>query len=731
MDDIKSVKSLKDEAVKIIWCPGCDKMVSNEYNRCPQCKTVINEEWLAEYEVVQKVEKELDELLEAGNYEKALIRAEVLKDIGRKVDDSFLIEEQEALINQLSLELEGAEDLEKVIENARKLDLIFDKFMQLGRAAEAHELVEEFKRVHHDQLDKVKSFPIIAELFKKSDKAISHVENMQKYIVDKLDALKTQIKLQVNRRNLISADEKWKEAEELLKKVSDPQIRAMWESFKSEYMNQKIAVKKQLSLEQKLKQLENEVKTALNEGNFYEADAKWDTIKILLPEIIDPTSKLKYEQVGVMISEKRKLIDKRDGLFNEIPKLRMEIIKAMNAGEFKSADKKWMKAIKLLKNVQNEKVREKWFNFKDIYDQKKEEYKIERKDAKKKHKELLREISESEEIFKDSIAQYLLYGARFYAKRLSKLAEELGDKILIEKYKNQLKQVSQEVAEREVETEFEVDQLKEFAEGLDTLIEVEEDILPLVAEIPAEEILSVDEHKDKPMISLINLLEKYRVDIKKELVSHQLLQSKSEEFIEHEQSILIEEDSEEHIPLTLTVDSFMLNPFEGELDEAIIVDLIPYNYEILAVSINGMEITKSINKKLTQHGLEIKWVLKNVPLGSKVIISYQLRKRLSRTIIFIHEDILKIAKTHSSLKKTEGEGDALIARVPCKNPYEEPIERIIIEDILPYQHHDSMIEPTDLTPMVISYPQVGEVIRWSIPNMKTKQRSFIYKLKGN
>ena len=100
---------------------------------------------------------------------------------------------------------------------------------------------------------------------------------------------------------------------------------------------------------------------------------------------------------------------------------------------------------------------------------------------------------------------------------------------------------------------------------------------------------------------------------------------------------------------------------------------------------------------LTEEGLEINWQLENIPPKEKLEIKYDLRRRISRTIVFVLEDELKIVKTHSSLNKLHIEG-FYDADLPFKNSYGKTISGLIIEDIIPLYYLHIIKKPTDLLP---------------------------------
>ena len=89
---------------------------------------------------------------------------------------------------------------------------------------------------------------------------------------------------------------------------------------------------------------------------------------------------------------------------------------------------------------------------------------------------------------------------------------------------------------------------------------------------------------------------------------------------------------------------------DDPIEEAFIEDIIPYNYEIKEIEING-EISEKIPvKHFTPEGLKLGHKVKNLENTEDLTVRYHLRPRVSRTIILPQLNNVKIIKTHSNLK---------------------------------------------------------------------------------
>jgi len=174
------------------------------------------------------------------------------------------------------------------------------------------------------------------------------------------------------------------------------------------------------------------------------------------------------------------------------------------------------------------------------------------------------------------------------------------------------------------------------------------------------------------------------------------------------------------------VKSSITNPFEDAIEEAVITDLIPYNFEITDMQLNGKPVKKLPDKSLTKEGVELKWQIQNIPPEENVEINYDLRRRVSRTIIFVLKGQLKIIKTHSNLNKLELDG-LYEARLPFSNSYGSVLDGVIVEDIIPLYYLHFIKEPTHLLPAKTS-SEHGELVKWNVGSMEAETMNYQYRL---
>ena len=110
-----------------------------------------------------------------------------------------------------------------------------------------------------------------------------------------------------------------------------------------------------------------------------------------------------------------------------------------------------------------------------------------------------------------------------------------------------------------------------------------------------------------------------------------------------------------------------------------------------------------------------------------VDINYDLRRRVSRTIIFILKGQVKIIKTHAKLNTLKLEG-LYEANLPFTNSFGEIINGVIVEDIIPLYYLHFIKEPLKLLPAEISSSKLGDLIKWNIGTMEPKTINYLYRL---
>ncbi|MFX0070621.1 MAG: hypothetical protein ACFFAO_05970 [Candidatus Hermodarchaeota archaeon] len=257
--------------------------------------------------------------------------------------------------------------------------------------------------------------------------------------------------------------------------------------------------------------------------------------------------------------------------------------------------------------------------------------------------------------------------------------------------------------------------------------EIEEDVLPLIEEFSIDEILKgFDPNIGDTLEAISKLLEEHRVEVKYKVSNKTVLTPKSGDSIELENTLLIQK-KEEELLVNYELHSGFTNPVDDIIEEAIMTDLIPYNFEIVKIELNGEIYEELPNKSLKREGLEVEWHLQEIKPKEEVEINYNLRRRISRSIIFVLKDQLKIIKTHSKMNSLALEG-LFEALIPFKNPYNDILKDLIIEDIIPLYYLHIIKEPKQLLPPIKSESANGALVKWNIGNFEEQTINYHYKL---
>jgi hypothetical protein len=147
----------------------------------------------------------------------------------------------------------------------------------------------------------------------------------------------------------------------------------------------------------------------------------------------------------------------------------------------------------------------------------------------------------------------------------------------------------------------------------------------------------------------------------------------------------------------------------------------------MEVQLNGKVVDELPNKTPIKEGLEIKWQIIDIQPEEKIEINYNLRKRISRTIIFILKNNVNIIKTHSNMNKLNIEG-LFEANLAFSNSYKDTLSGVIVEDIIPIYYLHIIKEPANLFPAEIKRADQGDLVKWNIGIMKEITINYQYRL---
>ncbi len=313
-------------------------------------------------------------------------------------------------------------------------------------------------------------------------------------------------------------------------------------------------------------------------------------------------------------------------------------------------------------------------------------------------------------------------------EEIIKIAELIKKQDIVLDYTQILEEIKNDLEEERKIKKEKQEALIEKAKELEEVIQTEEDVLPLIEEFSVEDILSELPDEVNDMLNQIGtLLDEHRVEVKNEIRNIALLTSASGEVIELDQNLEVKKNEMDEKVVKFNVQSGIVNPFDEVIEEAVLTDLIPYNFEITDIQLNGEPIKELPDKSLSENGIELNWQFKNIPPKENIEINYDLRRRVSRTIIFILNGKLKIIKTHSKLNMLDLEG-LYEARLPFTNSYGGQIEGVIVEDIIPLYYLYFIKEPMHFLPAKTTTSEHGELVKWNVGTMEIETLNYQYRL---
>lgn len=473
----------------------------------------------------------------------------------------------------------------------------------------------------------------------------------------------------------------------------------------------------QEGFEKKLSIFEFEIKKFLEADDYAMVDSKLDSARDLLEKSVNEELKEKWLEIEKNISNKKGRVD----LINQVEEAIEEGTKAIESFEFDNAITKIESTIE---SISDKELPE--------YDQKLNEKRDEIIKAKDTYHKRIKNLEILEKSVVENQQASKLDVALKNCEKIIQLAPLVGKGELVDKYSPLLHELKKKMEELDAAKAKEQEELQAKAEEISQVIEIEENVMPIVEEYSAKDLLGdLSSDMDQMLEQVSSLLTEHRVEIKTEVQNRAILVSATGEFVELEQSTQIQEvkgeaTAEGEAKITNILQTSIDNPFDDYIEEAILTDLIPYNFEIEQIEINGEEVKELPDLTKLKDGLEVKWTLQNIPPKQKTEINYNLRRRVSRTIVFMLDEQLKFIKTHSKLTQLELEGlyDAVM---PFNNTYGKPLEGVVIEDIVPLYYVNSIKEPLDYQPNIAS-SDMGELVEWRMGALEAGTYNYHYKL---
>ncbi len=596
-----------------------------------------------------------------------------------------------------------------VISDIDQLKIKKSNCIIVGNYKDAIEVSEEIKKL----AEEITEFNIIRE----EEKFISNADRIND-LLDEIDRTKPQFDTLVENNKIIEAHEFIEELQEkytgIIEGLPAPKVKSLlskhdevWHTFLEE----------QDSIERELVSLENTIKISLPHGDIAKATASITRARELLDKSVNDELKQKWEQIKLEYLKEKGIYD----ISSHAEVALIESDKDLHNLAFDDGISKLDGALEKVGTEELPELTQKLTTKREFLVAKKGEHekRIILLDVLEKH------LEENQQAKKYDVAVK-------NCKKLIEIAPQLKRDDLVEKYNPLLEKLQQKLEKQIAAKAQEQEELKQKAEELAEVIYVEENTLPIVEDYSAEDLLGdLSSDMDQMIEQVSGLLVKHRVQVRTKVKNTAVLTSAAGEVLELEQTTQVldikpEEAGTVAVGATNIVQTSLENPFDDYIEEAVLTDLIPYNFEIAEVHLDGEKVEKLSETTLATDGLEVKWTLQNIPPKHKTEINYNLRRRISRTIVFMLDNQLKFVKTHSNLSKSDLEGLYDVV-MPFKNSYEKTLDGVVIEDIIPLYYINSIKEPLDYQPNISSSDK-GELIEWKMGSLQTGTYNYHYRL---
>ncbi len=344
-------------------------------------------------------------------------------------------------------------------------------------------------------------------------------------------------------------------------------------------------------------------------------------------------------------------------------------------------------------------------------------------------------LSELIELFVEEKGKEHLLSTIINCRIITKLAKDLGKPQLCEKFSKYLLECEQKLKDLHSQEDQEYQSVQLIIGELKEIINIEENVAPEIENIPIEDLIG---NIDIDLINMEDLanqvLEEHAVEIKESIKSKSVIHHQSGKATEIRREIDIDiniEIPEDFSSMGYVVVNTIENTSEDPIEEAFIQDIIPYNYEISEITLNGKTPEVESNNRTMKDGLEHSWYIPNIEKEDSIEFKYHLKPRISRTIVLPLEDHLTIIKTHSSIKEGKEKGKnkkidesvAFDAFLKFVNSFDTVLDDVVLEDIIPifYAYEVEERKTKD-------FPSVKEssesFVKWKLNEMPPDENSI-------
>ena len=311
------------------------------------------------------------------------------------------------------------------------------------------------------------------------------------------------------------------------------------------------------------------------------------------------------------------------------------------------------------------------------------------------HSEKEQLLSELIDLFLEEKEKTHFLSTIINCRKIIEIATDLDKPQLSDKFCKYLQEYEQNLANSDSKKEEEYHSVQLLIGELKEIINIEENVAPEIEHIPIEDLIGNIDNDLINMEDLANqVLEEHAVEIKESIKSISIVRHQSGKASEIHREIDIDlnfENLEDFSSMGYVVTNTIENSSEDPIEGAFIQDIIPYNYEISEISLNGKTPEVESNTRTMKEGLEHSWYIPTVEKEKSIEFKYHLKPRISRTIVLPLKDKLTVIKTHSSIKEGKDRGKikkidesvAFDAFLKFVNTFETVLDDVVLEDIIP------------------------------------------------
>ncbi len=563
-----------------------------------------------------------------------------------------------------------------------------------------------------------------AKLEEKKNKALEikeRAQNEEKIVKANLE----EISQAIHEFNLPKAEKLLKETQPKMQFIKDDSLTVKIQEYLDLIENKKKEMKEK---KEKVEQNKENAKKALDEKNYQEAITS-------INQGIELAEQIHDDQMIVSLNALKQQIEIEKKEKETIEQQQKSIEKLIEQAEGAYKNKNFEEVEAILQKIRTEYPK----SSVEPFNQKIDRIDKNTTELKKKQHEKLTMFNQIKATMEAELNEDKYLSASENCKILVRMADDLGleetEKIKLTEKSKSIEELLQKEREKK---KLEREQVLKTLEAASTIMETEKDILPDIVELSIQDSIgNISDDLDSMMTALNSVLETQRVEIKNEVSSKSILKSKSGEIIELERKSKVVESSDTATqgfqnqtadqpvlptkgPVKISFTSGLENPLDDVIEEAILQDVIPYNFEVTEFHVEGITLDKEPEKEMTKEGLQYTWYLKDIEPKQKVEINYDLRRRVSRTVIVPVQDQLKVIKTHSNLEFLNVEG-LFDAKLKFVNHFGDNIKGIIIEDIIPLYYLYNIKYPDNQKPKGIDKSNNGALVKWNIKEFDKEQ----------